>query len=377
MDRHFQIMADASLSAMIMVGEDGRIALVNSRAEKLFGYRREELLGYPLEMLVPERFRANHVGYRTGFFGESVARTMGEGGDLFCLRRNGAELPIEIGLSPILTEDGKFVLASIVDITWRRHVEAELQARSAEMERFTYTVSHDLKSPLITIKSYVAMIGQNLAAGKSDLARPDLERVSKAADKMHRLLDELLRLSRAGHSKSTLQEVNFAELANEALELVAGRINERNIRVEMASRFPDVIVDRSRLIEVLQNLIDNAAKFTVDCADPLIQIGAHITEGETRFFVKDNGRGIDPKYHHRIFGLFDKLDAKSEGSGAGLAIVKKIIEVHGGRIWVESTGKGDGSIFWFTLSALQPPGADAETEGEGFPWPGRTGGGTT
>jgi PAS domain S-box-containing protein len=236
------------------------------------------------------------------------------------------------------------------DVTERKSFEAELQSRAAEMERFTYTVSHDLKSPVITIKSYVAMIDQDLAAGNLDRARSDLQRVVKAADKMNQLLEELLALSRVGRVENKPEKVAFASLVGEALELVAGGIKNRHVRVEVARDLPSVTVDRRRMVEVLQNLIDNASKFMGNQTEPEIRIGASNDGMETRFFVKDNGVGVEPRHHDRIFGLFDKLDPKSGGSGAGLAIVKRIVETHEGRIWVESLGNGGGSTFWFTLN---------------------------
>lgn len=347
-EERFQRVVEAAPSAMIMVGADGLMTLVNNQTEKLFGYHRSELLGQNIEMLIPARFRFNHGGQLGKFFAAPVARAMGAGRDLYGTRKDGREVPIEIGLSPIVTAHGQFVLASVIDITERKRYEAELQSKSAEMERFTYTVSHDLKSPLITIKSYISMIDQDLEAGNVERLRADLRRVSKAADRMKTLLDEVLALSRVGRVENTPQTVAFASLVEEALELNNGRIQQGNVRIEVAPDLPSVTVDRARIIEVLQNLIDNATKFMGDQTAPEIRIGALHEGAETRFFVKDNGVGLEAKYHQRIFGLFDKLNPKSEGSGAGLAIVKRIIELQGGRIWVESAGSG-GATFWFTL----------------------------
>jgi two-component system sensor kinase FixL len=349
-EERFQLVVQASPSAMIMVGADGLITLINDQTERLFGYGRMELLGRPMETLVPERFRANHGGHRSGFFAAPSTRSMGAGRDLFGLRKDGSEIPVEIGLNPIATADGQFVLASVIDITERKRAQSELQSRAAEIERFTYTVSHDLKSPLITIKSYVAMIDQDLAGGSSDRARADLRRVAKAADKMNQLLEEVLSLSRVGRVENTREKAAFASIVEEALELVAGGIHDRQVHVEVAEKLPFVTVDRRRIVEVLQNLIDNASKFMGTQSEPEIRIGASNIGTETRFFVKDNGVGVEERHHERIFGLFDKLDPKSGGSGAGLAIVKRIVETHGGRIWIESQGNGGGATFWFTLN---------------------------
>jgi signal transduction histidine kinase len=168
---------------------------------------------------------------------------------------------------------------------------------------------------------------------------------------MQRLLNELLELSRIGRIVNVPETVSFAHLIREAMEIVQGRLNERNVEVQVQPNLPTVLVDKPRLIEVLQNLLDNAAKYMGDQPNPQVEIGQHgQQDGKPIFFVRDNGMGVAPEFHERIFGLFNKLDAKSEGTGVGLALVKRIIEVHGGRIWVESE-LGRGSTFLFTLPA--------------------------
>ena len=231
----------------------------------------------------------------------------------------------------------------------REQIIKELESKNAELERFTYTVSHDLKSPLITIGGFVGLLEEDAHSGNSEKFNKDLDRIREAKDKMHRLLNELLELSRIGRLMNAPMDIPFAQIVDEALLLTKGRVMAGNIQVEVSKDLPIVNGDRPRLVEVMQNLIDNAAKFTSDQPDPRVEIGVRDNKGEKNFFVKDNGIGIDPVYHQKIFGLFDKLDPRSEGTGVGLALVKRIIEVHNGRIWVESEGKGKGSTFYFTL----------------------------
>ncbi len=237
------------------------------------------------------------------------------------------------------------------ELDYRKQLNAELESKNAELERFTYTVSHDLKSPLFTIQGFLGYVEQDALAGNAQRLRADIQRISDATEKMKRLLDELLELSRIGRLVNKPQAIAFEELAREVLELVQGRIMERGITVQIESNLPTVFGDRQRLLEVLQNLMDNAAKFMGDQKEPLIEIGyagEDAERGMPVFYVKDNGMGIQPEHHERVFGLFNKLDPLADGTGIGLAIVKRVIEVHGGRIWVESEA-GKGAAFYFTL----------------------------
>ncbi len=236
----------------------------------------------------------------------------------------------------------------------------ELEAKNAELERFTYTVSHDLKSPLITIKGFMGLLEQDARKGDWERVGQDMERIHNAADKMAQLLHELLELSRVGRLANDPEDIAMSVLAQEAVDLAAGRIVERGVEVEIADDLPTVRGDRLRLLEVMQNLVENGVKFMGDEEAPRVEVGCREVGGETVFFVRDNGIGIDPQYHDKVFGLFERLETGTEGTGIGLAIVKRIIEVHGGRIWVESEGLGKGAAFCFTL----PPEESAPRERE-------------
>jgi signal transduction histidine kinase len=241
------------------------------------------------------------------------------------------------------------------EINERKRVEAEretfikeLEAKNAELERFTYTVSHDLKSPLITINGYLGFLEKDAQAGDLDKLNHDVKRINEAVEKMQGLLSDLLELSRIGRLINLPEEVDFAAIAQEAMRLTEIQLQEKNIKVSIQENMPKVYVDKKRIVEVMQNLLENAAKFIGNPSTPQVEIGVKTDNDKNIFFVKDNGIGIAPQYHERIFGLFDKLSADTEGSGIGLALVKRIIETHGGNIWVESD-LGKGATFYFTL----------------------------
>jgi PAS domain S-box-containing protein len=250
------------------------------------------------------------------------------------------------------------IYGAVQDITERKDAEAEreklineLEAKNAELERFTYTVSHDLKSPLVTIRGFLGYIEKSIQAGNTERIQADMARITDATNRMQRILNELLELSRIGRMKNPSEAVSFEAIVNEAVELVRGRLEAHHVQIEIKPGLPVVYGDRVRLTEVVQNLLDNSCKFMGDQPHPGIQVGSYGTapDGKPIFYIQDNGVGIDPQFHERVFGLFNKLDPQSEGTGIGLALVQRIIEVHQGKIWIESQGSGSGTTFYFTL----------------------------
>ncbi len=242
------------------------------------------------------------------------------------------------------------------EITERRQAEADLAEKNeelaqsnAELERFTYTVSHDLKAPLVTIKGFLGILGQDLQAGKTEHVRDDMARIASAADTMSNLLDELLELSRVGRVVNTPEAIPLTQVVRQALALVAGAVEERGVVVDIDPDMPVVWGDRTRMLEVFQNLIDNAVKFMGRQSEPRIVITAS-SKHEVQCTVSDNGIGILPEYQEKIFGLFNQLHPNGQGSGVGLTLVRRIIEVHGGQIHIESSGvEGEGARFVLTL----------------------------
>jgi len=228
----------------------------------------------------------------------------------------------------------------------------ELQNQNAELERFNYTVSHDLKAPLVTIKGFLGLLQKDIDAQDPDAVERDAEQIGDAADTMGQLLEDLLQLSRIGRQMNAPESLDLNQLVQEALNRVAMQVENRDVDIRVAPDMPTIVGDPGRILEVFQNLIDNSIKFMGTQEFPRIEIGAYRKDGEIYCFVRDNGIGIASQYHDKVFNLFDRLNAGVEGSGVGLTLIKRIIEVHGGRIWIESEGEGQGSTFWFALPEL-------------------------
>ncbi len=233
--------------------------------------------------------------------------------------------------------------------TERERLIGELEARNSELEQFAYTVSHDLKAPLITVTSYLGALREDLDGDDRPAVEDDLCRMARAADKMAQLLDELLELSRIGRLCNPPQQFPMGELVDEVLEVAQPQIDASRIRIVVAEDLPPLFGDRQRLVQVFQNLIDNAVKFVRKEEHPRIEIAGGVAGGEVICSIRDNGIGIDPRFHDRVFGLFEQLDPTVEGSGIGLALVKRIVEVHGGRVWIESEGQGRGCTVCLAL----------------------------
>lgn len=248
------------------------------------------------------------------------------------------------------------VIGTMSDISKRKNAEQqrealieELEHKNSELERFTYTVSHDLKSPIVTIKGFLSLLETDVKNGDENRINDDINRINKATDKMQALLNDLLELSRIGRLINPPETTPLAQIIDEAMQQVGGLIEQSKAQVSIQQELPDIHCDKPRLIEVYQNLIENAIRYKSAHRDPVIEIGVEQRGDDTVFFVQDNGIGIDPRYHEKIFGLFERLDLTHEGTGIGLAIVKRIIDVHGGKIWVDSDGEDRGSRFCFTL----------------------------
>ena len=355
-DRYADLYDFAPLG-YVSLDQHGRIQEINLAAAKMLGRNRATAIGRHFVSHVAMEHKNTFVHHvRKCLEGQKPVTSEV---DLIAKGR----LPVTVQLDSIAVRDpasgAALCRTAITDITQRKRMErerekliADLEAKNTELERFTYTVSHDLKSPVFTIAGYLGMLEDDAVRGNTARMKEDIAEISRAAETMARLLDDLLELSRIGRTANPSQQVALGELAREAVKLVAGRIARRSVQVEISPDLPVVFGDRPRLLEVLQNLIDNAVKFMGDQPQPRIEIGVkqdHDRGDETVCYVRDNGMGIDPRDHQRVFGLFEQLDPQIEGTGVGLALVKRIVEVHGGRTWVESEGRGRGCTFCFAL----------------------------
>jgi PAS domain S-box-containing protein len=352
----FRATVESAPVAMVMIDTTGTIQLVNSEMERLFGYERQVLLHQKIEVLIPQRYRAHHPGLRTGFFDTPQARRMGAGRDLNGLRRDGTEFPVEIGLNPVQTEDGTLVLAAIVDLTERqraadaalRRTNEALERSNIELQRFAYVASHDLQTPMRNVASFVELLQATYTDQLDAQANDWIGRIVQSVKQLQTLVRDLLEYSQVDAQAHPFTPVPGREVFDAAVTLLESSIRESGAQVS-CGELPVLTGDRSQLVQLLINLIGNSLKYR-GTEVPQIRVEADRLDGEWRIMVRDNGIGIDPRYHDRIFEIFERLhDQRSHpGSGIGLAVCRRMVHRHGGRIWVESES-GTGSRFYFTI----------------------------
>ena len=347
---------EASAAGMLLVSTEGKILLVNRSMEAMFGYSRQELLGQSLEMLVPERHRSAHHGHRADYFAQPRVRPMGAEMDLTARRKDGSEFPIEIGLSFVETEEGTMALAVVSDITERKRIESEMARINAELVQsnmelgnFAHVASHDLQEPLRMISSYLQLLERRYKDRIDPEATEFILYAVEGAKRMKKLIQDLLALSRAGTQPATFRPVETQDLFDATCANLALAIEESGAEIT-SDALPEIVGEPGLLSQVFQNLISNALKFRRKGEKPHVHVSARNAGANWVFSVRDDGIGIERRHQERIFGIFERLHGADqyEGSGVGLAITKRILERHGGRIWVESA-PGQGSTFFFEL----------------------------
>jgi len=350
--------------AMLMIDGEGSIVLLNAETERLFGYARDELRGQKVEVLVPERYRRRHPDHRSGFHAHPEARRMGEGRELFGLRKDGTEFPIEIGLSPVQTDLGPFVLSAIVDISERtrqanevllaanealKRSNEQLERSNIELQRFAYIASHDLQTPLRSIASFVDLIRVTYGESLDEEGRVWIDRIVGSVRHLQELIRHLLDYSRIDSASRSFEAVSMHEVVFDATNLLDAPIRESGAQVE-SGELPIVLGDRSQLVQLLVNLIGNSLKYRSN-EPPRVEIAASRHATGWAFSLRDNGIGIAPRYHEKVFEIFQRLHNQQEypGTGIGLAVCRKVVLRHGGSIWIESN-EGKGTTFHFTIA---------------------------
>ncbi|MCC7118846.1 MAG: PAS domain S-box protein [Anaerolineales bacterium] len=342
----FQAAFHGSFVPMVIGRLSDRVMIdANEAFLRLIGYSRAETILHTAQELNLWAVAEEHTQYYELFLQQGYVQEF----KATLRKKNGQLGKVLLSVSSISVYNEACLLYTLHEVTQLEETLTELQSKNDELERFTYTVSHDLKAPLITIAGFTGFLKKDILSGNQERVERNATRIMDAVAKMERLLNELLELSRVGRLTHMPEIVPFRDIVDEALEVTHGRLEAGQIQVKVDALMPSVNVDRIRIVEVVQNLIDNASKFMGAQSAPQIRIGSQVVDGQKTFFVADNGIGIEPVYHEKVFGLFNKLDADTEGTGIGLVLVKRIIEFHGGKIWVESEGHGKGSTFYFTL----------------------------
>jgi len=341
---NFRKMVEGAPVGMLVVDPDGHILLANARLQAIFGYGPDELLHQPLDVLLPERHRQQHGGHMRGFHAQPSTRDMGRGRDLTGLHKSGMEIPVEIGLNPIETEDGTIVVATVKDISERKKAELKLQQLNADLDEFTYVASHDLKSPLRGISNLVEWIEEDLGEGVSADTRNNLERINVRIARMEKLVDDLLAYARSGRQGSDVTTVHLRRMIDDVVQFVDP---PAGFAIDVSGEFDAIRTAITPLETVLRNLVSNAVKHH-DAASGNIQIKVALEDAYCIFEVADDGPGIPPAAHERVFKLFQALSDKSgTRSGVGLAVCKRLVEVHGGKIELQSDNKQRGTRFRF------------------------------
>ncbi len=355
-EQRFRAAIESAPSGMLIIDASGTIKVVNRETERLFGYRREELLGKHIEILVPERFRSKHPEYRAEFFAHPSTRFMGAGRDLHGLRKDGIEIPVEIGLNPVETDEGLLVLAAIIDISARKKSEEairqatdELKRSNRELEQFAYVASHDLQEPLRMVIGFLKLLDERYRSQLDDKARTYINYAVESAGHMSQLINDLLAYGRVERQPQKLEPTDLNAVLSGALVNLGSSIQESAATLTHDA-LPTIYGNRVQLIQLFQNLIGNAIKFRREGVPPQIHVGCRTGPDSWVISVRDNGIGISSEYYEKIFEIFQRLRGRNEypGTGIGLAICKKIVEFHGGRIWIESK-PDEGSTFNFTF----------------------------
>jgi PAS domain S-box-containing protein len=354
-ERKFKDLLEAAPDAMVVVNQRGEIVLLNLQAEKQFGYRRDELLGQKVKNIIPEGFAERLIADDLRSAEDALAQQIGTGIELTGRRKDGSEFPIEIMLSPLGSAEKILITAAIRDITERKRHERTMQEKNTELEiavnelgAFSYSVSHDLRAPLRAIDGYSQILLKQYGPLLTGEPRKYLQRVRDNTVQMGHLVDDLLRFSRLGRQPLVKQLVPTDTIVAQALRDAQQQLPGRSVDV-IVGDLPPVWADAALLKQVFTNLIDNAFKYTQKRDDAVVEISSRKIGDEQVFVIRDNGVGFDMQYAGKLFDVFQRLHRAEDfaGTGVGLAIVQRIVQRHGGRIWAEAA-VDHGATFYFS-----------------------------
>lgn len=352
-EERFRLAVEAAPNAMIMINAHGYVVLFNSEAERMFGYKSAEVYGQPIHLLLPESLQAEHPHYVQSFLEKTnCPHTSSDSHELKGQRKSGARFPIEVGLTPIEINKETYVISSVIDTSERiaqqkflTDLNQELRRKNEEMEQFIYAVSHDLKAPLVTIAGFAKRL---LTANDLDLPpshQHKLERIIANVQSMEALLRDLLHLSRVIKRDLEKSHVDTQVTLSHVFDSLEGIIRKANAQINVQYPLTVVYAQESLLFQCLQNIISNSIKYAHADRAPIIDIQPVESPAYTGISIQDNGIGIAPRYHERIFNVFERLSPEiCEGTGVGLSIVKTIIEKHSGKIEL-SSAEGEGTRF--------------------------------
>lgn len=360
-EKQMRAILDNTVDGIIVIDSLGYIQSYNRACERLFGYTATETIGQKVNILMPEPYRTHHDNFINNYITTGEAKIIGIGREVVGARKDGTTFPMHLSISEVIEEGAHFFVGLIRDITdhkqhdlqLRQYTEA-LERSNSELDDFVYIISHDLKEPVRGIYSYSQFLIEDYADILDDSGRSKLHSLKKLSRRMEDLIDKLLYYSRLGRTELAFTQMDLNKIVEEVLDMLEPMIEAEKATIHIDSPLPTIVCDQARVGEIFRNLITNGMKYN-DNVTKTIHIGVTQNHpnfpGVPVFYIQDNGIGIPAKHHESVFKMFKRLhgrDAYGGGTGSGLTIVKKIVNRHGGKIWIEE-GKGGGTVFYFTL----------------------------